>query len=207
MKYKQPAFYIDMTACSGCKTCMIACMDGNDLPEGVLWRRISEYTGGEWVQSAESTYSQNVFSYYASVSCNHCANPVCVKACPTTAMHVDLHNIVRVDQNKCVGCRYCESNCPYSAPQYNAASGTMTKCDFCFSRLENGETPYCVAACPMRALKFGEYEDIIKEFGNSAHVAPLPDASITRPHLVITPSRNAKPINSREGTVRNPEEL
>ena len=204
---KQPAFFLDMTACTGCKTCMIACIDGNDLPQGVLWRRVAEYSGGGWAAQPDNTFTQSVFAYYVSVSCNHCANPVCVKACPTTAMHQTPEGFVRVDTNKCVGCRYCEQNCPYSAPQYNAEKGTMSKCDFCYARQQKGETPWCVAACPMRALHFGEYEELVKKYGNAAHIAPLPDPALTGPRLVINPARHAKALGSREGRLSNPEEV
>lgn len=204
---KQPAFYIDMTACTGCKTCMVACIDGHDLPQSVMWRRVAEYTGGKWVRRANGTYDQNVFSYYTSVSCNHCQNPVCVKVCPTTAMHKDEQGIVSVDPDKCVGCRYCEWNCPYSAPQYDKQMGRMTKCDFCKDRLAAGLKPLCVEACPMRAIHFGEYEDLKKQFGDAVHVAPLPEQSVTSPCLVITPPHNAQPVGSNMGSIRNPEEM
>ena len=148
-----------------------------------------------------------MFSYYTSVSCNHCQNPVCVKVCPTTAMHKDEQGIVSVDPDKCVGCRYCEWNCPYSAPQYDKQMGRMTKCDFCKDRLAAGLKPLCVEACPMRAIHFGEYEDLKKQFGDAVHVAPLPEQSVTSPCLVITPPHNAQPVGSNMGSIRNPEEM
>ncbi|MDR1947293.1 MAG: dimethylsulfoxide reductase subunit B [Desulfovibrio sp.] len=205
--YTQPAFYFDATACSGCKTYMVACLDGYDMPASVLWRRVSEYTGGEWAQQDDGIYTQNVFAYYMSVSCNHCLNPVCVQACPTTAMNKNKHDIVSVDQNKCVGCRYCEMNCPYSAPQYNSDLGKMTKCNFCYERQIKGLAPLCVEACPLRALKFGEYEDLKKQYGDKAHTAPLPDPTIAKPCLVLNPARSAKPVSSSAGMVSNPEEI
>ena len=79
----RPAFLFDSRLCTGCKACMIACKDKNDLDPGVRWRRVTECTGGEWTRTAEG-YRQNVFSYYLSVSCNHCEDPICVQSCPTT---------------------------------------------------------------------------------------------------------------------------
>ncbi len=204
---KRPAFHVNMSACTGCKTCMIACIDKHDLPPGVLWRRVTEYCGGDWLRQADGTYTQSVFAYYLSIACNHCENPICVRSCPTTAMHKDAHGIVSVDHEKCVGCRYCEWACPYSAPQYDADLGKMTKCDFCRDNLEEGRPPACVAACPNRALEFGEYEDLAARYGASQVIAPLPDATITQPNLVITPGRNAKPAGSHAGKIRNPEEV
>ncbi|GAB6175907.1 dimethylsulfoxide reductase subunit B [Desulfobaculum senezii] len=204
---KRPAFYIDMEACTGCKTCMIACIDKHDLPEGVLYRRVSEYVGGNWITNADGSCDQNIFAYYVSLSCNHCENPICVRSCPTTAMHKDENGIVSVDHTKCVGCRYCEWGCPYSAPQYNPEIGKMTKCDFCRDYLEEGKAPACVAACPSRALHYGEYEDLVAKYGEAQVVAPLPDKGITQPNLVFRPNRNAQPAGSRSGKIRNPEEV
>ena len=196
-----------MTACTGCKTCMVACIDGHDLPPGLKWRRVSEYTGGKWEELPGRTYAQNVFSYYVSISCNHCREPACVEACPTTAMHKDEQGIVWVDRSQCIGCQSCEWSCPYSAPQFDESIEKMTKCDFCRDRLAVGLKPLCVEACPMRAIHFGEYENIKKEFGNAEHVPPLPERSVTKPCLVLTPPHNAPPMGSNMGTISNPEEI
>lgn len=207
---RQPAFLIDLTACTGCKTCMVACLDGHDLPPELPWRRVAECAGGGWTRQPDNCYGQNIFAYYMSVSCNHCQNPVCVEVCPTTAMRKGKNGIVSVDHDLCVGCRYCEWNCPYSAPRYDAAIGKMSKCDFCADRIEVGLNPLCVDACPMRAIQFGEYDDMLKKYGpidRMAHIAPLPNPNQTNPCLFIIPPKNARPGGSREAIVINPEEM
>ena len=68
---KNPAFYFNSELCTGCKACMIACIDKHNLNKGVLWRRVLEYSGGEWLPVGDA-YEQNVFAYYVSLSCNHC---------------------------------------------------------------------------------------------------------------------------------------
>ena len=78
-------FAFDQSACNGCKACQLACKDKHSLPIGVKWRRVVEYTGGTWSQDGD-TSTPNVFSYYTSISCNHCADPICMRVCPTTAM-------------------------------------------------------------------------------------------------------------------------
>ncbi|MES9996051.1 DMSO/selenate family reductase complex B subunit [Desulfovibrio aminophilus] len=204
---KKPSFHVDMNKCTGCKTCMIACMDKNNTNENILFRRVIEYSGGSWVRNADGTYEQNIFSYYVSMACNHCEDPICVKSCPTTAMHKDENGIVSVDHNKCVGCRYCELVCPYSAPQIDARLGKMTKCDFCRDYLEQGRPPACVAACPTRALTFGDYETLQKRYGGAQTFAPLPDPAITKPRLFLTANKNARQLGSANGKIQNPEEV
>ena len=202
----QLGFSFDQTACTGCKACTIACKDKHELPVGVTWRRVAEYTGGTWQQDGD-TFVPNVFSYFTSISCNHCEDPICVKVCPTTAMHVGEDGIVSIDDDKCVGCRYCEWACPYSAPQFDPSSGHMTKCDMCADYRAEGEDPACVAACPSRALGWGPIDELRAEHGTLAGVEPLPDPALTRPRLVIIPHRDAQMTGHGTGAIVNPEEL
>lgn len=208
MAYKQLGFYFDQTLCTGCKACVIACKDKHDLPVGVSWRRVAEYTGGSWVvNEAEGTATNSVFSYYTSVSCNHCADPICVEVCPSTAMHKGENGIVAVDPDICIGCKYCAMACPYGAPQYNSEKGVMTKCDFCADRIAEGGTPACVASCPSRALDFGEIEELTAKYGREASIAPMPNQEITHPNFVITPHAKAQPSGSNAGRLANPQEV
>lgn len=205
-----PAFYFNAELCTGCKACMIACKDKHNLPQGVLWRRVLEFSGGDWIPVGKA-YEQNVFAYYVSMACNHCEDPACVKGCPTKAMHKDEHGIVSVDAFRCVGCKYCEWNCPYGVPQFNAELGKMTKCDFCRDNLEKDLPPACVAACPCRALEYGEYEALRTKYGDLATIAPLPSPELTKPHLLCSPNRHSQPQGStlgiRGSRVSNPEEV
>lgn len=204
---EHPAFFLDPQRCTGCKTCVIACRDKNDLGPGIRWRRVVEFCGGDWQRQADGSLIQDVFAYYVSISCNHCRDPICTAACPTTAMHQDADGIVRVDPDKCVGCRYCQWVCPYSAPQYDEAAGQVGKCDFCRDELQRGGSPACVAACPTRALHFGNHEELTEKYGQAALMAPLPPNELTRPNLILEPHKDAQPIDSRRGYIANPEEV
>ena len=183
---KQPAFYFDASACSGCKACQVACKDKHDLPLGVRWRRVYEVTGGGWEQRGDAWVS-SVFAYNVSMACNHCRSAICMEVCPTRAIVRRDDGIVLIDADRCMGCRYCEWACPYGAPQYDAAAGVMTKCTFCADEVDAGRPPACVAACPLRVLDFGELEDLEARYGPGAVPAPLPDAALTGPGLVVTP--------------------
>jgi anaerobic dimethyl sulfoxide reductase subunit B (iron-sulfur subunit) len=186
---------------------MIACKDKNGLPMGVRWRRVMEFAGGDWVRLVDGTFSQNVFAYYISVSCNHCQDPICVQSCPSTAMNQDDHGIVTVNSQKCLGCRYCEWVCPYSAPQFDEAQGLMTKCDFCREEIEQGGVPTCVAGCPTRALQLGEYDQLAARHGPSQLMAPLPPPVLTEPNFILEPHADVKPGEIQNGAICNPEEV
>ena len=204
----QYGFYVDTSKCTGCKTCQLSCKDKNDLPVGVNFRRVYEYAGGDWVQHEDGTFSNNVFAYYVSVSCNHCATPACTKACPTGAMHKrEQDGLVVVDNKVCVGCRYCEMACPYGAPQYNPEKKHMTKCDGCFERVEEGKKPICIESCPLRALEFGPIDELRAKYGSRANVAPLPDPKLTNPSLIIATSRNTRLTGDKTGSIQNPTEV
>ncbi len=203
---KQYAFYVDTRHCSGCKTCQAACIDKNNLNRGVLWRRVYEINEGDWIQKGNA-WIHKISAYNVSISCNHCDDPLCVKNCPTTAMHKDKNGIVSVDENKCIGCRYCEWSCPYGAPKYDESKGVMSKCNLCADFLEEGKSPACVAACPMRVLDFGELNELQKKYGIVNEIYPLPVSGITNPSIVITPHKDAMESKSRNAIINNREEV
>ncbi|MBT4401572.1 MAG: dimethyl sulfoxide reductase subunit B, partial [Bacteroidetes bacterium] len=62
----QYGFYIDVSACSGCKTCQIACKDKNNLDLGVLWRRVYEISGGDWLKRTSGAWEPRLANYYLS---------------------------------------------------------------------------------------------------------------------------------------------
>ncbi len=189
----QYGFFIDSSRCTGCKTCELACKDFKDLGPEVSFRRIYEYAGGDW-QEDNGVWHQNVFAYYLSISCNHCDDPACTKVCPSGAMHKREDGFVVVDEDVCIGCRYCHMACPYGAPQYNAEKGHMTKCDGCYSRVAEGKQPICVESCPLRALEFGPIEELRQKHGTLAAVARISQNPISLSNLTPTAARPAIPL-------------
>lgn len=207
------AFTFDASSCSGCKACQIACKDKNNLPTGVLWRRVYEVSGGSWQQLGEA-WTSDVFAYNLSIACNHCVHPKCAGVCPVDAYVVREDGIVYIDETKCMGCGYCSWACPYSAPRYNPELHHMTKCNFCFDHIDAGLPPACVAACPMRVLDFVEVTGNELEETSSQklwhgpgkeHPYPLPTFSRTQPHLAINPHIGMG--NGLEKAISNWEEI
>ncbi len=204
----QYGFYVDSSKCTGCKTCQVSCKDRNQLDVGPKLRRVYEYGGGAWVKNADGTFDQDVFNYYLSISCNHCDNPTCVEGCPSGAMHKRAEDgLVVVNQDVCIGCRYCEMRCPYGAPQYDEEKKVMAKCDGCYEYVAKGEKPICVASCPQRALDFDEIETLRAKYGTQAEIAPLPKAHLTRPNLVVKAHALARPTGDTSGSILNPQEV
>lgn len=203
----QYGFHIDTQKCSGCKTCQVSCKDKNDLDLGLLWRRTYKYGGGSFQETSKGVYTNNIFAYYVSISCNHCNTPVCVKSCPTGAMHKNKDNgLVTIESSLCIGCSSCAKACPYDAPQLDNQRKVMTKCDGCMDRLEAGLRPICVDSCPQRAIDFVTMDKLVTKYPEAVmgNIKPLPSNSITNPNLLITVNR----FNNRsDGLIQNKNEV
>lgn len=186
-------FYINMTACIGCRTCQIACKDKNNLPVGILYRRVKSFETGEYPAPGY---------YHYSYSCNHCTNPKCVDACPTGATHIsEEDSTIQYDSSVCIRCQYCVKNCPYGVPQYYEAEDKIGRCDACLNLRKADKNPACVDACLMRALEWGPLEDLRRKHeagGLTSDIAILPSSEITTPSILIKPSRNALDENPEE---------
>lgn len=188
----QLGFFFDASACVGCKACQLACKDINDLKVGTLYRRVYEMEGGTWRNTGDGYAPQGVFAYHVALSCNHCANPVCVAVCPTGAMQKDPENgVVWTDHDMCIGCRSCENACPYHAPRFLEDKGYMGKCDFCRDELNAGRKPACTTVCAVRALDYGDIDELRATHGEgNCLIEPLPDAG-TDPQIVLIPHPQA----------------
>jgi anaerobic dimethyl sulfoxide reductase subunit B (iron-sulfur subunit) len=176
----QMGFYFDMTICSGCKCCQIACKDVKDLAVGYLYRRATDYEGGTF---------PNVWAATLSMACNHCESPACMAVCPVEAIvKNDEDGLVAIDAELCIGCQSCVTACPYEAPSYNPETNKVSKCDGCLNFLEMDEKPACVAACSSRCLYFGELSELEATYGSAGLVRDLtilPDSAMTGPNFLI----------------------
>ena len=203
----QYAFLVNSDACSGCKTCQVACKDKNDLPVGLHWRKVYEVTSGDWRQQGDA-WETTVAAYNLSTTCHHCLNPVCMPCCPTDAVSKTETGIVLIDESRCRNCHACELACPYGAIRFNPARNTTTKCDFCADLLDLGKPPACVAGCPNRALDYGDLAELRRQHPSGvAQVFPLPPDAATLPAVVILPHRHAAAVQARAPEVANREEV
>jgi phenylacetyl-CoA:acceptor oxidoreductase subunit 1 len=156
---------IDLQKCVGCDYCVYACQSTNDVTDAMRWN----------VRRDDVTQTGNV--YHLTRPCLHCTNAPCVSVCPVKATYNRADGLVIMDYDKCIGCRYCQTACPYGARTFNWEArldeandkapdfgrpevdkrprGVVEKCTFCVHRidagLENGlmpgEDPDATPAC------------------------------------------------------------
>lgn len=179
-------FYFNERACSGCRACQTACKDRNDLLVGQLYRRVTTFQTGAY---------PNATMYHYSATCNHCEKPACFAACPTGAMQKCEDGTVQHDDEACIGCQACVEACPYEVPVYLEDKKISGKCDACKPFRDRGLNPVCVDACNMRALEFGDLDELrAKHEGEGSLVGQLtgdlpvlPSSEQTGPNVLINP--------------------
>lgn len=172
---EQYAFEVDLDRCSGCKACVTACHSLNGLDVSESFRDVGMLIGG----SAQLPVIQHVTS-----ACHHCLEPACASACPVNAYEKHpVTGIVKHLDDQCFGCQYCTLACPYDVPKYHAAKGIVRKCDMCSSRLEQGEAPACVQACPHEAIRIQivSTQQVIDDCSTQQFLPGTPEPQFTLP--------------------------
>lgn len=102
---------IDTQRCVGCKACVIACKAENKTPPGVNYILVTENSLGGRPDDKPT---------YTTKPCFHCENPPCVDVCPVSATFKRKEDgIVVMDYDRCIGCRYCQTACPYAARYFD----------------------------------------------------------------------------------------
>jgi DMSO reductase iron-sulfur subunit len=168
---QQYRFTFNMSACIGCHSCEVACAEQNGLPVDAAWRRVGEIEGGDHPTTKR---------FHLSMACNHCLEPACLEGCPTKAYEKLPNGVVQHHADDCIGCQYCTWNCPYSVPVFQPDRKIVTKCDMCLPRLEAGQTPACVGACPTRAIGVERVDvDAWRADHHEADAPHLPPSDIT----------------------------
>jgi molybdopterin-containing oxidoreductase family iron-sulfur binding subunit len=179
---KRWALAVDLSRCrADCTDCIAACHTIHNVPEfgnpkddvKWIWREDFPHI---FPEENHSYLPKTARSTRPIVLCNHCANPPCVRVCPTKATFQRADGIVMMDYHRCIGCRLCMAACPYGARSMNyrdprpfiakinpdfptRTKGVVEKCNFCEERLAKGMLPACVEACTQKALAFGDVEN------------------------------------------------
>jgi Fe-S-cluster-containing dehydrogenase component len=161
---------IDLAKCKNVRACVAECQKNHALRPDQ-----------EFIKVLLMQDSDNSAPYWFPKPCYHCEQPPCVKVCPVDATFKRQDGIVLVDNERCIGCKFCVAGCPYSARIFQwkkvelspelakmksdpeksmpAKTGTVSKCDFCPDLSRQGILPYCVRGCPMGVLYFGDLNE------------------------------------------------
>ncbi len=204
----QYGFYFDSSRCTGCKTCEMACKDYKDLSQTIAFRNVYDYEGGHCTVDANGIAQNTAYAYHLSLACNHCDQPKCLTSCPQGAIEKNAKTgIVAINKDKCTGIGACVEACPYKVPILDKEIKKGVKCDACSDRVAEGKKPICVESCPLRALDFGDIEELRATYGNVAGIAPMPSPEETKPNIVITKCPAAKDPGDKTGFVANEQEV
>ena len=170
---KRFVMVIDLAKCRNARKCISACQNAHHL-------RPHEYH----INTLKMQDSPNSAPYFMPKPCQHCDNPPCVSVCPVDATFKRQDGIVLIDNERCIGCRFCMAACPYSARMFHwrdpldvsgddeftydveqnlpQKKGTISKCLFSADKLRDGKLPSCVSSCPNGVYYFGdENEDSV----------------------------------------------
>ena len=166
---QEVAKLIDVTKCIGCKACQSACQEWNDLREEVginegSYQNPHDLTENSWTLMRFAEHEQNGTLEWLirKDGCMHCADPGCLKACPSPGAIIQYSNgIVDFQEEHCIGCGYCVAGCEFDVPRISKKDSKAYKCTLCSDRVSVGLEPACIKACPTQALVFGSKEDMI----------------------------------------------
>lgn len=170
---KKFVMVIDLSRCRNARKCISKCQEMHFLPPE-----------DEWIKVFLMQDSSDTAPYWFPKPCFHCNQPPCVKVCPVGATYKRSDGLVLIDNERCIGCKFCMTACPYSSrvfrwkdPEYDEETskrkyspetsvpslvGTVGKCDFCPDMARKGKLPDCVTGCPNGVIFFGDKnEDIV----------------------------------------------
>lgn len=200
---------VDLASCRNARKCVDSCQHAHGL------RPDQEY-----VKVKRMSHNELSGEYWMPQLCNHCDNPPCTTVCPVDATFKRDDGVVAIDNDRCIGCRFCMAACPYGARVFNwnepksldqpptcsshtgqpKKKGTVDKCDFCAEMASEGELPHCVTACPNGVFYFGDRdEDVVTNGAETVRLTKLLEerggyqymAGLgTKPRVYYLPARN-----------------
>lgn len=158
---------VDTTRCTGCRSCEVACsrahnLEVPDVKNDSALEKVRTTNEKQW--TVVNRFETEKGEVFVKKQCMHCWQPACTSACLTNAMYKTKDGPVIWREGKCMGCRFCMVSCPFEIPkfEYHTWNPKIQKCNMCWERLEKGQKPACVGACPTDALMFGMKRELME---------------------------------------------
>lgn len=174
----------DTTLCIGCKACVAACRESNQLEAdrsgipGDLHQAPVDLNGR--TKNIIKLYKGEEQMSFVKSQCLHCVDPGCAAACMLHSLKKDeVTGVVGYDPTYCVGCRYCQLSCPFGVPkfEFSKAVPKIVKCELCrhkvrdaatvdaqgYTRYPRGQGPACCEVCPRSAVIYGRRDELLAE--------------------------------------------
>ncbi|MEM2922308.1 MAG: 4Fe-4S dicluster domain-containing protein [Candidatus Bathyarchaeia archaeon] len=165
------AVLVDPAKCIGCRACQVACKRWNNRPaESTMFNSdwtnppdlsFQTYTHIRFKLERDETTGDVKWRFF-NWRCMHCKNPACMEACPVNAITKREEGPVVINLDRCIGCKFCVSACPFNIPKFDPVAGKVDKCHMCYDRIPFKE-PACVQSCPTDALMFGDRVSILEK--------------------------------------------
>jgi len=145
--------------CLACKTCELACATEHSKTKK-LDTAIKESPLPKKRIYVETILEKNL---NIPLQCRHCEDAPCVNICPTKALQKQEYDIVQINQDRCIGCKWCLQVCPFGVIMLDEKNKVIIKCDLCIERLKQNQMPACVSSCPTGTLKIESITDLQKD--------------------------------------------
>lgn len=161
---------IDVSKCTACRGCQVACKQWNRLPAEKTQQRGThqnppDLTPATWnlVRFTEIPLREGGMRWlFRKDNCMHCEDAACQRACPVPGcIFKTAEGAIVIDTEKCIGCEYCVNVCPFKIPRFDSATKKVYKCTLCWDRIGNGQIPACAKTCGPGAVTFGPKEKMI----------------------------------------------
>jgi len=149
---------VDVERCVGCKSCELACAVAHSESKSLVGA-LAEKPRPQPRVTVEGVEDSSL-----PLQCRHCEDAPCVAICPAEALtKLGVGEPVVLDTRRCIGCKMCILACPFGVLKMSRDGTVITKCDLCIERIEQGDQPACVAACPTKALKYMPIDEAIEK--------------------------------------------
>jgi len=170
--------FVDVTKCIGCRACMVACKNWNNLDIAM-----EEFNGTVQSHKNVTANTWNVVTFkemedetgklqwlFRHAACLHCNPADCLTSCKFNAIYYSASGAVVINEDKCIGCSLCVRKCKFNIMQIETSFNELgkkvrkaKKCTLCDERISVGMRPACATVCTMDAIAYEKEEIVLEE--------------------------------------------